>query len=63
MGIRVLICMVNLGIPAIRQHPKRITSFAEALEIEGVGEKTAHKVGHIIAAPTVVKITLGYGNN
>ncbi|KAE9391173.1 Nucleotidyltransferase [Gymnopus androsaceus JB14] len=44
------------SIPAIRQHPKRITSFAEALEIEGVGEKTAHKVMEIIETGDLQRI-------
>ena len=32
------------GIRALRNHPKRIESFAEARSIRGVGEKTAAKV-------------------
>lgn len=32
------------GVSAIRNHPKRIESFAEALTIRGVGPKTAQKV-------------------
>lgn len=32
------------GIRALRNHPKRIESFAEARAIRGVGEKTAAKV-------------------
>ncbi|KAF8056043.1 DNA polymerase lambda [Lyophyllum atratum] len=35
-------------IPALRNHPKRITSFAEARAIRGVGEKTAIKIMEIV---------------
>jgi len=31
-------------LPALRNNPKRITSFNEALSIPGVGDKTARKI-------------------
>jgi len=37
--------LVTSAIGPIRNHPRRIRSYAEARSIRGVGDKTAEKVG------------------